>query len=724
MKKITDFILKKRLYVIVLFLILAVFAGIETSQTKINPDVSSYLSSDTMSRQTIDELQDKFSINGDVLIGLGDQDLSPSSLNDVTLALQEVSTLTNVTNVDWIGNDLNRMLFLQYNESMTGVIDLLTIPQNQWNISPEKSLFLSQTIARYYHLDSEGHGCFLVYLSLGSSNTSDITFSTIDTLETILKSHFTDYYIGGTASTGKSMIDSALSDLPKFLTVAVIMILLILLICTKSYFEPFLFLFTIGIAIVLNLGTNFFIGSISTVTFSAAAILQLALAMDYSIFLMHSYYNERKTISNKVEAMKNALAKTNRSIAASALTTVGGFVALFAMKFKLGFDLGFVLAKGVFLSLVVVMFFQPCLILVFDKLFIKTSHRYVNLPFKGLTKGIKKTRIFGILIALVLFIPAIYFQNKVDYYYLDSRINEHATGAEEVVNNVGSQIVIIVNEADNVIKQSQLMTQLYALNDGNGSEITSILGYYPILQQVNTVVDVTHPAYAQIQTMNLPSILAQKFIHDNQTYYIIQINGASESSSTIELTKSINQILDANFSLHYTGGSSQIVIDFNQTTKNDFLLISIISALIILFILILTYKSIVTPLILLVVIELGIFINLSITYFIGQPINFMSYLIISAIQLGATIDYAILLTSRYRERYDIKEAITRSSMSIVVSIAILVTSCMSVYFIASDPIIKEITFLIARGSLISGIIVLFILPRILVFFKKKTVSIQ
>ena len=720
MKKLYDKILHKRLFILIFFALITLFAGIQVFKTKINPDIASYLSDSSMSKKTIHELQQSFMINGDIVVGIGESTLDENSITNLNSILDQIKAEHDeIQEIDWIGNPLNRALFLAYNETFTGVNDLLLMSFDTWTVTPEKKTLLAQTLHRYFQVDEHNQGCFIVYFSLTSSNTSEETYSIINRLVELLQVQYEDYFIGGTANQGKAMLDSALTDLPKFLIAALIIVFLILLLTTKSIIEPFIFLITIGIAIVLNLGTNFFSGSISTVTFSAAAILQLALAMDYSIFLMHRYYYEKTQTDNRLLAMKNALLSTNRSIAASALTTIGGFVALFAMQFRLGFDLGFVLAKGVLFILITYIFFQQCLILILDKWIEKTSHKYFHFSFKRISKGLNKTRFLGLLALLILFVPALIFQNKVSYYYLDSRINEEAIGAESIINRLGSQLIVIVNEADDTLKQTVFLQEIIELNQENPTPIHSVIGYYPMLAQLQAIVDETHPAFAQFQAMDLPNTLASKFINNNKTYYIIQMQGAGESQGVLANNRAILSIMNEKFSTYYATGNSQIVIDFQKTTKSEFLVVSLLSAILIFLILLFTYKSLLTPLILLIVIELGIFINLAITYFIGVPINFVSYLIISAIQLGATVDYAILLKTRYREQQSAEKAIQQSGMSIIVSIAILLSACMSVYFIASDPIIKEITFLIARGSVISGLLVFFVLPRLLLVFSKK-----
>lgn len=725
MKKFFERLIKYRVVVIIATVVLTILAGIGAMNIKINSDISTYLNSDSMSRKTIDMMHEKFNIEGDTLLAISD--VSLEDINEVKQTINSIGELETINhNILWLG---------QYSDFLVDRSgkNVLTIPESEWNLTDQEKQAFKDFIGKYYVYDEESNkGTYIFYISLTVPNSSQEAFDTIDDIYSIMeKTEYKDYYVGGSASQSKAMLESALGGLPYFMAVAVIIIMLILLLTSSSYLEPIIFLLTIGISIILNLGTNFFLGEVSSVTFSASSILQLALAMDYSIFLMHAYYDEKKKESDNKKAMINALSKTIVTVSASALTTVGGFVALFAMRFGLGYDLGIVLAKGVILSLVSVLFFQPCLILTLDKFVSKTQHKSLNFKFNKLTKSLPKWKIPALISALVILIPAAILQSKVEYYYLDSiTYNENAVGAQKVVQDSGSQMMLIVDKADDKELQLEFYNELLALNKDK-EVISDITGIYPLEYELKSLFTPGHPYYPFISNLDLTQfeIIKDKFIHENETYYIIQVTGIAESQECIDTVNNIGSIAQKYFGDHYyMTGNTQVVIDLEKTTGNDFLIIAVLSALIIFFILIFTCKSLVLSLILIFTIELGIFINLGITALIGQPINFVSYLIISAIQLGATVDYAILLTKNFQQSKEstnllkMEDAMQHSIMSILVSALILVSACMSVYFISSDKIIREITFLIARGSAISLILVSFVLPGLILLYKKDKVK--
>ena len=722
MKKFFERLIKYRFVVILMTILLTVAAGITAMHTKINSDISSYLSDDSMSKKTIAMMQEKFNIEGDILIAIGDVRLD--EVNEIKETIFEVGELEYIQhNILWLG---------QYSDFLVDKSgnNVLTTKEENLDLSEEEKIGFKNFIAKYYIQDeASDKGTFIFYVSLMAPNSSDEASKTIDDVNKIMKDskYNKDFYVGGSAAQSKAMLDSALGDLPYFMIVAVVIIMIILLLTTSSYLEPIIFLLTIGIAIILNLGSNAFLESVSSVTFSASSILQLALAMDYSIFLMHAYYQEKKIQPDNKKAMIEALSKTIVTVSASALTTIGGFVALFAMRFGLGFDLGIVLAKGVLLSLLTVLIFQPCLILALDKFVNKTQHKSLNFKFSKLTNSLSKWKVPAIVIALILLIPSFYLQSNVDYYYLDSiTFDDNASGAQKVVQDQGSQLMIIVNNANDKEAQLKFCDEIKALNTPEKKVISDITGLYPLENELKSLYTPGHPYYPFISNLDITSIpmVKDKFINGDQTYYIVQVLGLAESDECIETVNKINEIIQNNFgNNYYIAGNTQVVIDLEATTGTDFLIISILSAIIIFIILLFTFKSLIMSLILIFTIELGIFINLSITTLIGAPINFVSYLIISAIQLGATVDYAILLTKNFqqskKELYidKMKDAMEHSIMSILVSALILVSACMSVYFISSDKIIREITFLIARGSAISLILVAFVLPGLLLLYK-------
>ena len=733
MKKFFERLIKYRVVIVIVTFILTIIAGITAAHTTINSDISSYLDDTSMSKETLHIMQEKFNIEGDILVAIGDVELN--EVNEIQNTIYKIGELEYIQhNILWLG---------QYSDFLIDKSgqSILTTPEEEWNLSLEEKKGFNDFISKYFIKSEDSNkGTYIFYISLSAPNSSDEASETIDNVNFILKnSPYKDYYVGGSAAQSKAMLDSALGDIPIFMIVAVSIIMLILLLTSSSYLEPIIFLLTIGIAIILNLGSNVFLESVSSVTFSASSILQLALAMDYSIFLMHAYYQEKKNEKDNKKAMINALTKTIVTVSASALTTIGGFVALFAMRFGLGFDLGIVLAKGVLISLLTVLLFQPCLILALDKFIVKTQHKCFNFKFKKITNSVHKWYKPLVVVSLLLIIPSVILQSKINYYYLDSiTFDESATGAQKVVQDSGSQLMVIVNDADNKEKHLEFYEDLKQLKTEN--KISDITGLYPLEQEIKALYGKGHPFYPFVNNLELKDVplIRDKFINDDQTYYIIQVTGLAESQDCINTVNQIKNIAHSHFGQDLDGfdeknvyltGNTQVVIDLEQTTSTDFLIISVLSAIIIFLILLFTLKSFGLSLILIFTIELGIFINLSITTISqlinGGGINFVSYLIISAIQLGATVDYAILFTKNFQQSTEkttllkIKDAMEHSIMSILISALILVSACLSVYFISSDKIISEITMLIARGSAISFLLVTFILPGFIILYKKE-----
>ena len=592
-------------------------------------------------------------------------------------------------------------------------------------------------------------------------------------------------------------------------------------------------LIKIGVAILINLGTNIIFPSVSSVTFAVAAILQLALSIDYSIFLTHAYNDELALCGDEFAAMGKALKKTLLTVSGSALTTIAGFCALFAMRFTLGFNLGMVLAKGVLLSLVAVCFFQPCLILVMRKLTAKTKHKFLSPKFENAYKIPRRGRFVFIGVALALLVSTFVVQFNVDYYYLTTEYNENAEGAQAVYQNLGSRQVVVVPGADDEAKQQAFLSAVENLTDADGNKVVndvismegildgiygavnSLLGdmtvegidlsvnsveelknlpdldtkIYGIINQtisqkagifasfiidsvdensngtIDTPAEVDNlannrlvqsslspeelamlqQAGAGLRLLEQPStqamlaqlggvadLLQNRFVKtsggENYTFYYIYTVGQPESDEAIAALTAIQKVYAEMFPGQeiLSAGSTQTVMDMESITGTDFTIVSALSALLIFVIVAAVFRSPLKALLITLVIETGIFINLSFTVILGVSINFMTYLIISAIQLGATVDYAILMTNKFieaqREGNDVvdsvKRAMSGSIFSIMVSVAILASACLSVFFISGDMIIREITLMIATGSVLSGILVVFVVPSILLFFKK------
>ena len=827
MKKFTDFLFKFRLVVIIAVFAITGLCGYLMTKVNINSAISSYLPDDSTVAETMDFLEKSFGLQGDAIV------VFKGDLKDFDKANEIMTEIFKVKNVTeqgmWLGsvahmNGGSDMLSLLYtpDSALEGNSQAQVMKSVLMELAPT---FFSGTIDKSSNAYS-GEGYFIAYLTLDCPSNDQRAFDAMDDIAALLDKQNVEYHLGGTAMESKAMMESALGDMPSFLIVAVIIIFIILLLTTESWIDPFVFLLTIGVSILINMGTNVILPSVSSVTFAAAAILQLALSIDYSIFLTHAYNNELKEGGTEFEAMGRALRKTLLTVSGSALTTIAGFCALFAMRFTLGFDLGIVLAKGVLLSLFAVCLFQPCLILALRKISGKTKHKCLNLKFENIYKIPQKFKFLLIGVAVVLLASSFIVQLNVDYYYLTTEYNENAIGAQYVYQELGSRQVIVVPEAENEEKQQQFVAEIEGLKDANGNDLVldviSMQNFLqPVYNSVNNMIDGMVPEGMErsfdVESLkihnsddlkNMPATLASvremifteinnqisdmgsliasiigkvetvddidrilnsygsflseeqkalltaardavvmidestpmvsqiagvvdamkgQFVkeHDgkNYTFYYIYTVGQPESEAAISTLNQIQGIYAKCFPDQevLSAGSTQTVIDMEKITGTDFTIIAALSAALILIIVTIVFRSLLKALLVTLVIETGIFINLAINVVMGASINFVTYIIISAIQLGATVDYAILMTNKFREARangmdkiaSLKYAMSHSVFSIIVSVAILTSACLSVYFISSDMIIREITLMIGRGSILSGILVIFVVPSIL-----------
>ena len=452
--------------------------------------------------------------------------------------------------------------------------------------------------------------------------------------------------------------------------------------------------------------------------------------MDYAIFLMHSFAEEQKKTLDDSLGMQRAIPKTFSTISASALTTVGGFLALFAMRFKIGEDLGLVLAKGVFLSLLTVILLQPCLMLLTKKIARKTQHRIIVPKFKNVASFAVTHRKTIVTIALALLIPSIILQNLVQLSYIKFvEEDPNPSVVTQKVDELSNSLVVIVPATteridgdSNVALQYEFLEKINARDDVN-----AVMGLFSMLPEdtaegiVNLVSDERLSKLMQNSGMDMSMITG--YLNNGYTMYSVMLDVDPESTEGTTALKEIRSILDDTFGSgeYYITGMTQAVSDLQDITPTDFMVVSLVSIAIILVILLFTLRSVKMSTIVVLVIEFGIFINLSISYVFSQSINFMAYIILSSIQLGATVDYAILYTVKYQKYLGLRSAreaayaaLTESGVSIMTSVAILAGCCLSVSLITTNIIVSEITLMIARGAVISGVLVLVLLPALLI----------
>ena len=512
---------------------------------------------------------------------------------------------------------------------------------------------------------------------------------------------------GNAVSTATATTDTVV-EISRIVVVAVLFVLLVLILTTNSWVEPLIVLGGLGVAILINNGSNLIFGEISFVTNAAGSILQLAVSLDYSVFLSHRFEECRQTNPDVEEAMVDALCKSTGSILSSGLTTVIGFVALCLMRFLLGPDLGLALAKGVALSLVTVFIFMPALILSLHKLMDKTRHKDFMPSFRGFGRLVQKMMLPLVCVFLVLVVPSYLASNSNSYYYGSSHMFNEETrmgkdiAQVEAVFGQSDSYVLLVPTGQTAVEK-ELSDELHTL-----PEITGIISY----------VDM---AGSEIPTEFLDADTLAQLQSDNYSRMVLSVDADYEGEETFRLVEQIREIAEKYYpGTYYLAGEGVSSYDLMNTVTADMVKVNAIAIGAVLVVLLILQKSIVLPVILVLCIETAIWINLSIPYFAGDIVFYIAYLIISSIQLGATVDYAILFSDRYREArvtHSKKDAIVETISAVMVSVLTSGSVLTVVGFLlgkmSSNGLLAQLGMFLGVGAICSLVIVLFVLPGFL-----------
>ena len=816
MASFTKWLLDHKVAVICVLVLLMALSVVGTILTDKESDVLSYLDPESDTSIGKQMLNEQYGIVGDTTIGI-----SYLSREDIQRIVTFVDgTASDDAYVGWDPKDVPKQSsafkrtiedkpLLSRNVVWIGSFDDLQADgglQRLFNIYHSGDTLLQADLEdmraifqNKFVKETNGETTYILNIYFSQSGSNNAVIEALDALEKeiqrILNERIEDgtitqiddasqgYYFSGMAQNARILVDSSLNDMPKFVIAAVLVVFVILLLSSHSYLEPFIFLATLGISILLNMGTNVIagnpIGTISTITSSCAVILQLAVAMDYSIFLSHSFQEELRTLKDPKIALMHAMPKTLKSILASALTTVGGFVALFFMNYGIGYDLGFVLAKGVILSLLAVIFIQPILLILTKKLIDKTHHNWIVTPrlnFVGKTITNKWVSVIVIVLCVAIAVPSAYFQGLVPLNYItftNETPEEEKSLAQREVEGTNNQLILVipyqydgygnidlsehyefidkiqqVGVTDETAPSTDFVEGDYVREDGNKYNpvsgvfsLASIAGdrFLEVVQDpefnedANLWLSVIDPGSTLKEQLN--GQLYGSFISnvDDETegsvhymLYTINLEGDPEDIESYNTMLRIRDIANEMFDTDAAGnhvyitGLAQGAYDLFTVTPDDFTLVNILSAVIVFLVLLLTFRRPIMSVVLLLVIEAGIFANLTLAYLIGDKINFMAYLIVSAIELGATVDYAILFSSKYFEEKEnctgvvaVKNAVHRSAPSVITSASILIFTCVAVTLLTTNPIVGQITRLIAIGTCFSLILVFTLLPSIL-----------
>lgn len=529
---------------------------------------------------------------------------------------------------------------------------------------------------------------------------------------------------GSAVSTAISTTETVL-EVNKISIFTVLFVLVVLVMTTNSWMEPLIVLIGLGLAIVINNGTNLIFGEISFVTNAAGSILQLAVSLDYSVFLLHRFEECRQENPDVKAAMTEALYKSTSSILSSGLTTVIGFLALVLMQFRLGPDLGLALAKGVAISLITVFVFMPSFILLTYKWLDKTRHKDLLPKFDLFGKSVQKMTIPMVCIFVILIIPAYLASNANDYYYGSSNIfgNETQLGSDTaVIESVfgKSDTYVLMVPAGDTATETELSQEL-----NNLPQVTSIISYVDL-------------AGAEIPLEYLDENTLSQLISKNYSRMVLSVDVPYEGEETFALVEQVRNIAQKYYSdTYYLAGEGVSTYDLMETVTDDMVKVNLMAIAAVFIVLLLSLRSISLPIVLVLSIETAIWINLSIPYFMDTPIFYIAYLIISSIQLGATVDYAILMTDRYKENREMmnkKAAVIQTISDVTVSIltsgSVLTVVGLLLGYITTNQLLGQLGIFIGRGAILSLIIVLFVLPGLLYLFdpliirKRKIKQIQ
>lgn len=671
MDKFIDQLLKHRKAVIAFYVIVAIICTFLSSFVSVNYTMADYLPDDAASTIALNTMNDEYDAaipNAHVMI------------EDVTIpeALQlkeKLSQVDGVEDVTWLDDSVD----------MTQPIEMID----------------TDVLETYYKDD---------YANFTVTIDKEKVISAKHDIEKITDKNIS---MSGDAISTAIATETTETEITKIAIIAIVIIFAILFLTTTSWAEPVIFMITIGIAVLINRGTNLIFGEISFVSNAAGSILQLAVSMDYSIFLMNRFNDYRKNGKDIFEAMKEAEIKSFSSISASALTTVIGFLALVLMRFKIGVDLGLVMAKAVMISIIAVFTLLPAIIVSSYRIIDKLEHRPFTPSFRGFSKLVMKIKKPMIAIFIILIIPGYILQTQNSFYYGSS----HIFGEGTAYYNDTEKIKDVFGETNS-------MALMVPLNDtAKQEQLSKELKNLPYVSDVISYVDI---AGAAVPKEYLEKEDLSQLDSDNHTRFVLTVDTSSEGDKAFQAVEGIRDIAHQYYGDNYKlAGDTVSTYDMRDITTADMNKVNTVAIVAVFLVILLTTKSVFSPLILVLVIEGAIWMNLAVPACTNEPLFYIAYLIISSVQLGATVDYAICLSDRYIETRKTKNrkdaldhTIRYTTLSILTSGSILTLCGFILGKISTHGILAEIGVLLFRGTLCSLIFVLFVLPGLLYVLDK------
>ena len=670
MDGLTRGITRHKKLVIAIFLVATVISAVLILGVSVNYDLTDYLPEDSESTIALDLMYEEFGSgvpNTRVMV-------RNLTLTGAVEMKEKIAQAPGVTGVMWLDDT----------QDMSTPIELMD----------------SATVEQYWH---DGTALYQVTIEEGRESEA------VAALYEMLGS---DVAISGNSANTASMQNLVVSEVVGAASILIPIIIIILLLTTTSWISPALFLLTIGVAVLINMGTNVVFGEISFVTQSVSPILQLAVSLDYAIFLLNSFGRHRQEVDSSETAMRLAIKESFSSIAASAATTLFGFMALMFMRFGIGSDLGLNLMKGIVLSYVSVMVFLPALALASVKLLDKTSHRPIIHTGKRLGRALVKVRIPALILVLIAVIPCYLAQTRADFLY--------GNGTPDTRTDYGRDTVAINEE----FGESNALVLLVPRGDPGAEakmaeELAGIDHVTSVLSYAGTV--------GAVPEGFLDESIVSQFYSDGYARIIMYTDTSEEGDEAFAVVEQVRATADKYYSESWLCGQSANLYDMRDVVTADSTLVNWIAIGFIFLTLLVTFKSATLPFILLFVIEAAIWITLSVPYFADQPLVYIGYLVINTVQLGATIDYAILMTNGYTanrrtmgKREAVVATLNTNFESVLTSGVILTAAGLCLGFVSSLQVVAELGILLARGTVLSMAMVVLALPALLMLFDPLT----
>ncbi len=674
MKKIGEWIVKYRVLIFIASLLLLIPSAIGYFNTRVNYDILSYLPKDIETMEGQDILEEEFGTGAFSMVVV-----EGMSYKEVAALKEKMEGVEHVKKIIWYDSvaDLSVPVELLPNE-------------------------LSEVFNR--------EDATMMAVLFDTTMSADETMDAIEELRNVTGE---SCFISGMSAVVTDTKNLSNKETPIYVLIAVILSAVVLSLTMDSYIIPLFFLLSIGMAIVYNLGTNVFLGKISYVTQALAAVLQLGVTMDYSIFLWHSYQENQKNCPDKNKAMAEAITSTFSSVVGSSITTIAGFIALCFMSFTLGLDLGIVMAKGVVFGVIGCITILPSMIMIFDKAIEKTKHKPV-IPQLRISKFVVKHYMIILIAFALLWIPAVIGYRGTDVYYnLDSTLPEELPSitANNKLNDKFNMNTTHIVLADSSLSAKELKAMTDEIKAVDG--VKSVLGKATVLG----------PAFPEDM---IPEEYLETIEDENWQMMMITSEYKVASDEVNKQCNELNTIIKKYDPKGMLIGEAPCTKDLITITNKDFNVVSVVSIGVIFVIILLVFKSISLPILLVLTIEFAIFVNMGIPYYTGTVIPFIASIVIGTIQLGSTVDYAILMTTRYkRERAagaEKKDAVfiahQASVQSVIVSALSFFAATFGVGMYSDIDMISSLCNLMARGALISMVTVLLVLPSLFMVFDK------